>query len=341
MRRSCLVLLLFMLPTLGACAAPVYPRYQPVAEDSLGAARLCKKCFGTVPRHGYSDYQIDEHTYLLTYQGFNPAGMGPWRYLSHEEWIEMAHDYVLYRAAELAKSKGAGKFAILHRDDSNETWRVSIPIYDKYGHYVGHKEIIMGFHPGARVLIRLLSGDSPVSVRSDNHVHEVGELLTALKKGNARLAAQLVTAASQENVRASKSQFVRWRAPVLIEDTALEPGLAKLDPGLERRNSSFLDTEIIEDAHGVFTLVQWSRLPLSPIDLLRECIKIADRQGYPVFELEDWTTAEYRPGRSWNDWNDWSAWFRTKARLVLQHQSEPNSLDPVFVVDEIRENVVR
>ncbi len=341
MKRLCYVLLMCLLPMLGACAAPIYPRYQPVAEDSIGAARLCKNCFGTVPRHGYSDYQIDERTYLMTYQGFNPAGMGPWRYLSHEEWIEMAHDYVLYRAAELAKSKGARKFAILHRDDSNESWRVSIPVYNKYGHYAGHKEIIMGFHPEARVLIRLLSSDSPVNVRSDNHVHEVGGLLTALKKGNARLAAQLETAAPQENVLVSKSRFVRWRAPVLFEDTALEPGLAKLEPGLEKRNSSFLDTEIIEDAHRVFKVVQWSRLPLSPIDLLRECIKIADQEGYPSFKLENWTTGEYRPGRSWNDWNDWNAWFQTKTRLVLQHQSELNSLDPVFVVEEIRESVMR
>jgi hypothetical protein len=121
---------------------------------------------------------------------------------------------------------------------------------------------------------------------------------------------------------------------VLLDDSALGPSWTK-------RKNSLLDTEITEDVPGVFGIVQWSRLPLSPIDLLRQGVKLADREGYAVFKLEQWTTEEYRSGRYWGDWNDWSAWFRTKARLVLQHQSEPNSLDPVFVVDEIRENVMR
>ncbi|OQW30090.1 MAG: hypothetical protein A4E19_11080 [Nitrospira sp. SG-bin1] len=69
---------------------------------------------------------------------------------------------------------------------------------------------------------------------------------------------------------------------------------------------------------------------------LRECVKLADREGYPVFTLEDWITEEYRPGRYCDDWNDKNAWFRTKARLVLHHHAETNSLDPVFVVDKIR-----
>lgn len=331
---SLFVLLLFVLPTLGACAAPVYPRYQPVAEDSIGAARLCKNCFGTVPQHGYSDYQIDERTYLVTYQGFNPAGIGPWRYLSHEEWIEMAHDYVLYRSAELARSKGTKQFVILHRDDSNQAWRVWIPAHDKYGRYVRHIETIMGFNPGARVLIRLLSNDGAVNLRSENPVHEVDRFLTALMIGNARLAAQLETTVPQENVRASKNQFVRWRAPVLIEDTAFERLLTS-------HQRSLLDDDIAEESHGIFGVVLWSRLPLSPIDLLRQGVKVADREGYAVFKLEQWTTEEYRAGRNWNNWNDSNAWFRTKAKLVLQHQKDTDSLDPVFVVDEIRENVMR
>lgn len=324
MRRFCLLLLVAcVLPTLGACAAPAYPRYQPIAEGSLGAA----------PQQGYSDYQIDERTYLVTYQGFNPAGTGSWRYLPHVEWIELAHDYVLYRAAELAKSKGARQFVILQRDDSNQAWRVWESYRDRYGHHRS-VEIIKGYTPGARVLIRLLPNDEEINLRSENHVHEVDRLLEVLIKGNAQLAAQLEPAAPQENVQASKSRFIRWRVPVLIEDTALERSLTN-------RKSSLLDAEITEESHGVFGVVLWSRLPLSPLDLLRQCTKIADREGYQVFKLEDWTTEEYRSGRSWNDWNDKSAWFRTKARLVLQHQKDADSLDPVFAVNEIRKNVVR
>jgi hypothetical protein len=333
MRQVCFVLLMCLLPMLSACAAPVYPRYQPVAEDSLGAARLCKNCFGTVPQHGYSDYQIDECTYLVTYQGFNPAGTGSWRYLSHEEWIEMAHDYVLYRAAELARNKGAKQFVILHRDDSNQAWRVWESYRDRYGRYTS-VEVVMGYTPGARVLIRLLPNDGAAYLGSGDHVHEVDSLLAVLMKGNARLAAQLETAAAQENVRASKSRFIRWRAPVLIENTALERSLTT-------RQSSLLDADITEESHGVFGIVLWSRLPLSAIDLLRQGVKTADQEGYEVFKLVNWTTEEYRYGRHWNNWNDRNAWFRTKARLVLQHQREPNSLDPVFAVDEIRNNVMR
>ncbi len=333
LRQICFFFLLAILLTVGACAAPVYPRYQPAAEDSLGAARLCKNCFGTVPQHGYSDYQIDERTYIVTYQGFNPAGIGPWRYLPHEEWIAMTHDYVLYRSAELARSKGARQFVILHRDDSNQAWRVWKRYRDRYGRY-DEMELIMGFTPGARVLIRLFADQRASILESDGQVHEVDTLMARLTKSNAELSNQQGVGLSHNYAPANDRRFVRWRVPVLLDDTGLEPSL-------RNRKSSLLDTEIIEDTRGVFKVVQWSRSPLSPIDLLRECIRIADQEGYPVYKLEDWTTAEYRPGRSWNDWNDWSAWFRTKARLVLQHQSEPNSLDPVFVVDEIRENVMR
>lgn len=91
----------------------------------------------------------------------------------------------------------------------------------------------------------------------------------------------------------------------------------------------------------MFGITLWSRLPLFAIDLLRVGVKLADREGYPVFRLEDWTVGEYRQGTPWDDWMDKTAWFRTKARLVLQRQSEPDSLESVFVVDEIRENVMR
>jgi hypothetical protein len=34
-------------------------------------------------------------------------------------------------------------------------------------------------------------------------------------------------------------------------------------------------------------------------------------------------------------------WFRTKATIVLKHQNEPDSFEPVFVVNEIRPNVMK
>lgn len=312
----CFLLMLLIIFALGACSSPSHPRYQPIAAGG----------FKLEPQQGYSDYQIDGRTYLITYQGFNSDTARSWRGLSHEEWIVMAHDYVLYRSAELARSRGAKQFVILHKDDSNQSWRVSVG--------KSHGQAIRGFIPSAQVLIRLLADDKASIVGSEGQVYDVITLITRLTKSNAELAKRLGVGSSPDTTTADEHRFVRWRVPVLLDDSALGPSWTK-------RKNSLLDTEIAADVPGVFGIVQWSRLPLSPIDLLRECIRIADQEGYPVYKLEDWTTAEYRPGRSWNDWNDWSAWFRTKARLVLQHQSEPNSLDPVFVVDEIRENVVR
>jgi adenosyl cobinamide kinase/adenosyl cobinamide phosphate guanylyltransferase len=323
MKRLCFVLLMCVLPMLGACAAPVYPRYQPIFEAS----------FGGVPQQGHSHYQIDARTYLVTYQAFNPGGIRSGKYLSNEEWIVMAHDYVLYQAAELARSKGAKQFVILHRDDSNEALRVWASHKRPRGGY-SNSEIVEGFTPVARVLIRMLSNDGEVNLGSENHVHEVDRLLEELIKRNAWLAAQLETLAPQEKIRASKSPFVRWRASVLVGDT-------DLGQALKKRRNSLLDTEITDEVPGVFGITLWSRLPLSAIDLLREGVKIAEREGYAAFRLEDWTVGEYRQGTHWNDWINSRTWFRTKARLVLQQQDEPNSLDPVFVVDEIRNNVMR
>jgi len=309
-----------MLPilfALGACSSPSHPRYQPIAAGG----------FKLEPQQGYSDYQIDERTYLITYQGLNSDAARSWRGLSHEEWIEMAHDYVLYRSAELARNRGAKQFVILHRDDSNQSWRVSV------GN--SHGQVIRGFIPSARVLIRLLADNKASIVGSEGQVYEVTTLITRLMKSNAELAKRQGVGSFPDNTTANEHRFIRWRVPMLLDDSAFGPSLVK-------RESSLLDTDITEDAPGVFGIVQWSRLPLSPIDLLRQGVKLADREGYTVFKLENWTTEEYRSGRYWGDWNDWNAWFRTKARLVLQHQkSEPNSLAPVFVVDEIRENVMR
>jgi hypothetical protein len=245
----------------------------------------------------------------------------------------MAHDYVLYRAAELARSKGTKRIVILHRDDSNQASRVWVSSKRrKYGY--SNSEIVRGFTPVARVLIRLLPNDEEINSSSGNHVEEVDRLLEVLIERNAWLAAQLKTVASQEEVRASKSPFVRWRAPVLLGDS-------DLGRALKTRRNSLLDTEITEDVPGVFGIALWSRLPLPAIDLFRECIKIADREGYAAFRLEEWTVGEYRQGTTWNDWSDSTVWLGTKARLVLQQQDEPNSLKPVFVVDEIRKSITR
>lgn len=280
----------------------------------------------------------------------------------------MAHDYVLYRSAELARRKGAKQFVVLYRDDSNQSWRVRQFVQSRRSG-PGVMEIIMGFHPGARVLVRLIVDDGDSLLATADQLYEADALMAKLMKTNAELARHQGVDFSPDDSTPNDHRFIRWRVPVLLDDAGLEPPLrdrksSLLDTedfqdahrvfrGVEwrpmpfyeldmaKRRSSLVDTKIIEDAQGVFKVVQWSRLPLSPIDLLRQGVKIADREGYPAFKLEDWTTEEYRPGRSWDDWNDWDAWFRAKARMVLQRHIESNSLDPVFVVDEIRNSVIK
>ena len=64
--------------------------------------------------------------------------------------------------------------------------------------------------------------------------------------------------------------------------------------------------------------------------MLWQCIKIAGQEGYEVFRLEEWTVEQY--GQS-------LPWFRTRAKVVLQHQMQPESLLPVFEVEKIRASV--
>ncbi|BFU90945.1 MAG: hypothetical protein NTAFB01_21320 [Nitrospira sp.] len=65
---------------------------------------------------------------------------------------------------------------------------------------------------------------------------------------------------------------------------------------------------------------------------------LAEREGFEAFKLKNWTVEEHRDdptqvrlGR---------AWFKTSVDVILQHQKEPNNLDQVFIVDEIRPNVM-
>jgi hypothetical protein len=75
-----------------------------------------------------------------------------------------------------------------------------------------------------------------------------------------------------------------------------------------------------------------------PVALLRDCVLLADEMGFEVFKLKGWTVEEHRDTGSSR--YQWRVWFRTTAEVVLQHEKGPDSLEPVFVVDEIRSNVM-
>jgi len=85
-----------------------------------------------------------------------------------------------------------------------------------------------------------------------------------------------------------------------------------------------------------FELSVSDRRLIAPLRFLHECVQLADQQGYEVFKLVNWTVEEHRTKKIGGRLH---IWFRTKAIVVLQHQNELGSLDPVFVVDEIRKQV--
>lgn len=139
MRRMCFVLL-FLLPTWGACSFPGQPRYQPLPDTSR-PSNIPNTARAVHPRdvpvsiafdflatltsgvghveQGYQDSQIDGDTYFVTY--INYFSLSPYhgRQIDSRDnkWIKGAQEYALYRAGELTKSKGASYFAVLYQDD--------------------------------------------------------------------------------------------------------------------------------------------------------------------------------------------------------------------------------
>jgi len=79
-----------------------------------------------------------------------------------------------------------------------------------------------------------------------------------------------------------------------------------------------------------FDLEIWHSAPLTPIMLLGECVKLAEREGYVFFTIANWINEEHR--------NDVYIWFRTSGRITL-HQVFPDTSEAVFRVTEIKPNV--
>lgn len=297
------IFLLLSIPfLLAACAHPVHPRYQPISEYSIWRP----------PVQGYGSLQINKNTYLVEYlnyyiyQNFDSS--------ADEKWLKGAQEYVLYRAGELAKSKGAHSFVVLHKDDWNMVWY-------KYRRPIGPR-----FMPGAMVLMRILDKNSSSIPRDGDQVFEVDKLLDSLAKQNIGLAEHQGTPSPHEGtVKISDNRVIRWRSSVITSDSMSVLGLEESPK-----------TEITKTSSGVFDIAMSGLHMVTPVDLLLECVKLADREGYEAFKLEDWAEEEHRDmGMTLR-----GVWFRTKAHVVLQHhQKNYESLEPVFVVEEIRSNI--
>lgn len=321
--RTCCFFLLLLVFALGACSFPVQPRYQPISDSSMLS----------VPRQGYRDIPIDERTYLILYDNYYRASFNVPILDPHDDrWLKGAQEYVLYRAGELAQSKGAHRFVVLYKDD----WNLIGIFPQKNGRRPS-------FQPGAAIVMRVLTDDSFSIQENDDRVFAVDQLLRDLPEMNGGLAEYQNRPSQVELIQKTEKSFNRWRSSVSGYDSG---------PVLKNRAKQLIDyalsplslfrpeTIITKKPTGGFEIVIWddSYSPTLSIELLRQCAVLAEQEGFEVFKLEDWTVEEHRDNTPQGGIR--KVWFRTTANVVLQHQKQLDSLDPVFVVDEIRQNVM-
>ncbi len=100
------------------------------------------------------------------------------------------------------------------------------------------------------------------------------------------------------------------------------------------------ETRNTKELNDTFQVVRWAKIfePTLPLTLLRDCVLRAEKIGFTAFKLTDWTMEEHRD--TGPSLSQWKVWFRTTATVIPQHHKESDSLDPVFVIDEIRSNVM-
>lgn len=334
MKNISFALLLFLLPMLGACSVParVYPPYQPTLKtssplslgksemptnpDSVPIAMAVYGSFALLTvlasggsagsvEQGYQDVQIDEDTYVVSYINYISRSRSDGQQMDPygDKWIKGAQEYVLYRAGELAKSKGAQYFAILHQDDWNilSTWSTPNDV-----------------QPGAGLVIRLLNSVPSAIQSNDSRVYDVEVLLQTLTEINRGLAEYANKTSPDEWVQKSWKDFRRWRASVNRDSV-------KLTHELTTPQRSRID----KDQTGAFQITTWEDKfgPISPLQFLWQCVTLARQEGLRTFKLENWFVQEQE--------TDGTLWFITTAKIVPNYQKPPQSIEPVFKVDEL------
>lgn len=322
-----LLFLLSLVSTLVGCESHIHPLYQPIpdnnrrsnipnppntvgASDPLSVSAsiafdVSKLVLSPHVEQGYQDSQIDGDTYFVTYINYISLSRAQRRQINprDDKWIMGAQEYVLYRAGELAKAKGARYVAVLYQDDWNvlNTWSPQHEI-----------------QPGAGLVVRLLNGFPSAIPSTDGRVYDVDMLLQTLPENNHGLAEYANKTRPDESVKKSGRDFHRWRASVDDHVYGFVPEVGALTR-----------SRITKDEAGEFQITTWEDTfrPISPIQFLWQCVTLARQEGWTTFKLENWGVREQETGGT--------MWFVTTAKIIPNSQKSLHSIEPVFLVDKL------
>lgn len=320
-------MLLAILMTMEGCIFRAYPPYKPLSQSIRWEGD-----------QGFFEYQIDRQTYLIGYSNYmpdHPFLTGDLRLRSVNRLIQGARQYALYRAAEFTKAQGEQFFAVLLKDDwyaiGYVPTRLSSGISRKY-----IKPRHLQVSPGAWVMIRIVDSSAVALAKEDNHVYSADTVLVKLAQENSGLAGYRGPVSLLNNTGQDISPiFPRWRVSSSAYDSVPVPATyyegdifgsdwILFKPGFE----------VTQTEPGRFTIAVWQERLISPMQMLWQCISHADHEGYKMFKLENWMAEEHLGGR-YGDYGG-MAWFRSSVDVVPLQKKDPASLEPVFVVEEIR-----
>lgn len=139
--------------------------------------------------------------------------------------------------------------------------------------------------------------------------------------------------------------FQRWRSSSSPYDSVPLPAIKQASwfPVFQAYDRLQPGSQVTKSAADRFEIAIWDEVQVSPLQILSHCVELADREGYKVFKLANWTVEEYTDVYS-NSLDHiyrkgW-IWFRSTVDVVLRQHKDPNSLEPVFDVDELRSRLI-
>jgi hypothetical protein len=250
----------------------------------------------------------------------HPLLTGTWRRRSMNDLMQGARQYALYRAAEFTKGKGQQSFVVLHKDDWSHTG---------YGRKSPRGRVGLMVSPGAWAIVRILDANVIPSQKDEGRIYSADVLLESLAQENGGLAAYRGTSPlPRHEERSDPRSFQRWRLSYgMMQNAVPIPWNSGQELfGMTEATDYQPGSKVSLGGPGRFRVTIWDRAQISPMQVLWQCIVLANREGFKVFKIEDWAIDELRA---------YGVWFRNTVDVVLQHEKEPTSLELVFAVEDV------